>query len=279
MEDSGVSVAVCQVSPRLGEVDHNRQHLLAEIRAVAAAGAHVVVFPELATSGYVFASSDEVRSLAEPISGPTVSAVAALARELDIVAVLGLPEIAPDESLHNSAVIVDREGLRATYRKAHLWDREGSMFAPGSESPPVVDTRWGRIGVLVCYDLEFSEWVRLAALAGADLLCVPANWPAGPRPHGERPAEVVRALAAASTNRMFVAASDRVGRERGVDWVGGSVIANPDGYPLAISDLTGREQRLTASCRLEDARDKTVSPHNDVLQDRRPELYQRLVGG
>jgi 5-aminopentanamidase len=279
MEDSRVSVAVCQVSPRLGAVDQNRQRLLAEMRAATAAGARIIVFPELATSGYVFASPEEARSLAEPTDGPTVQAVTDVARECDVVVVLGLPELGPDGRLHDSAVVVDRGEVRAIYRKAHLWDREGSMFIAGSEPPPVVDTRWGRIGVLVCYDLEFPEWVRLAALAGADLLCVPANWPASPRPSGERPAEVVRALAAASTNQMFVAVCDRVGEERGVDWVGGSVIADPDGYPLAISDLTGREQRLLVSCRLLDARDKTVSPHNDVLRDRRPELYHRLVGG
>jgi 5-aminopentanamidase len=279
MEDSPVSVAVCQTFPRIGDVDRNRRRLLEEIAAAAAAGARIIVFPELATSGYVFASKEEARSLAEPADGPTVQAVAALTRELDVVAVLGLPEIGPAGSLHNSAVVVDRDGLRAIYRKTHLWDRETSMFTAGSEPPPVVDTSRGRVAVLVCYDLEFPEWVRLAALAGAEMLCVPANWPAGPRPAAERPAEMVRALAAASTNHMFVAVCDRVGKERGVDWVGGSLIADPDGYPLGLSDLTGQEQRLLASCRMEDARDKSVSARNDVLRDRRPELYHGLIGG
>ena len=279
MDDSLVSVGVCQIFPRIGDVHRNRRRLLEEIRAAAADGARIIVFPELATSGYVFASSDEAHSLAEPVDGPTVQAVAALTRELDVVAVLGLPEIGPEGSLHNSAVVVDCGELRATYRKTHLWDQEDAIFTAGSESPPVVDTSRGRIAVLVCYDLEFPEWVRLAALAGADLLCVPANWPASPRPRAERPAEMVRALAAASTNRMFVAACDRVGKERGVDWVGGSLIADPDGYPLGVSDLTGREQRLLTFCRLKDARDKTVSPRNDVLRDRRPELYHGLTRG
>jgi predicted amidohydrolase len=279
MEDSPVSVAVCQIFPRIGDVEGNRRRLLEETAAAAAAGARIIVLPELVTSGYVFASQEEARSLAEHADGPTVQAVAALTRELDVVVVLGLPEIGPDGSLHNSAVVVDCDGLRATYRKTHLWDREDLTFTAGSQPPPVVDTGGRRIAVLVCYDLEFPEWVRLAALAGADLLCVPANWPAGPRPQAERPAEMVRALAAASTNRMFVAVCDRVGDERGVEWVGGSLIANPDGYPLAVSDLTGQEQRLLASCRLEDARDKTVSQRNDVLQDRRPELYHAVTRG
>ena len=115
----------------------------------------------------------------------------------------------------------------------HLWDAEPDVFTPGDREPPVVDTECGRIGVLVCYDAEFPEWVRKPALAGADLLAVPTNWPAEPRPPGERPMVVLNVQAAASANRVFVAAADRCGTERGVSWTGGAVIAGPDGYPLA----------------------------------------------
>ena len=94
-------------------------------------------------------------------------------------------------------------------------------------------TKFGRIGMLICYDLEIPEWVRMPALDGAQLLCAPVNWPAFPRPDGERPAEVVRVQADAAVNRMFIAACDRTGQERGVDWVGGSVIVDADGWPLA----------------------------------------------
>jgi 5-aminopentanamidase len=126
---------------------------------------------------------------------------------------------------------------------------------------------------MICYDLEFPEWVRLPALAGARLLCVPANWPALARPEGERPIEVVRAQAAASTNRMFVAVCDRTGVERGVDWVGGSVIIDPDGWPLAGTDPGCHEITIAADCELGSAADKRISERNDVLTDRRPALY------
>ena len=100
-----------------------------------------------------------------------------------------------------------------------------------------MDTAHGRIGVMICYDLEFPEWVRAVALAGADLLCAPVNWPLLPRPDGERPTEMVRALAGAGMNRMPIAVCDRAGVERGQDWIGGSVIIDADGYPLAIAEF------------------------------------------
>jgi predicted amidohydrolase len=126
---------------------------------------------------------------------------------------------------------------------------------------------------MVCYDLEFPEWVRAAALAGADLLAAPTNWPAEPVPPGERPVMVVNVQAAAAVNRIFIAAADRCGTERGVAWVGGSVIAGPDGYPLAGPVAADQPRILTADCDLSRARDKANSPRNNVHADRRTELY------
>jgi predicted amidohydrolase len=265
------TVACCQLAPRFGELEANRAATCAAITAAADAGARVVVLPELAVSGYAFAGAEEARALAEPADGPTVAAWAALARERDLVVVGGLCERDGD-TLRNSAVLVDAGGLRAVYRKTHLWDREDLVFAAGADAPPVVETAVGRIGIVVCYDLEFPEWVRLPALAGADLLCAPVNWPAAPRPAGERPSEVVRVQAAAAVNRMFIAACDRTGSERGVDWVGGSVIVDPDGFPLA-GPAGPPVTTLIARCRLGEARDKRLGARNDALADRRPELY------
>jgi predicted amidohydrolase len=147
----------------------------------------------------------------------------------------------------------------------------------GEAASPVVDTDRGRIGILICYDLEFPEWTRIAALAGADLLCVPTNWPASPLPNGERPIEVVRAQATASVDRVFVAVCDRVGPERGTDWVGVSAIIGPDGYPLALAAAGGGPQTLLARCELGHARDKSTSAVNNVVADRRAELYGRIT--
>jgi 5-aminopentanamidase len=266
-------VACCQIAPRIGAIEANRAAGLAAAQAAATSGAAIVVLPELSASGYVFRDAAEARSLAEPADGPTAAGWAVLARRHDVTIVGGVCELGADGLLYNTAVAVDAGGVRVAYRKAHLWDAEKLVFTPGQEPPPVIDTAGTSLGVMVCYDLEFPEWVRLPALAGARLLCVPANWPAQPRPEGERPIEVVRAQAAASTNRMFVAVCDRNGAERGVDWVGGSVIIDPDGWPLAGPVPGDHEITIAAECDLGSAADKRISARNDVLTDRRPALY------
>lgn len=266
-----VVVGVCQVAPRLGDRAANHVLIEQQVRSAAREGARLVVLPELVTTGYVL-EREEVRRWAEPLDGPTVGLLHALAAELGLVVVAGLAE-ADGTELRNTAVLVDHDGLRAAYRKVHLWDREAEIFRPGEEHAPVVDTAAGRVGMVVCYDLEFPEWTRRVALERADVICAPTNWPAEARPPGERPIELVRVQAAASVNRVFVAVADRVGRERGVEWVGGSAVVAPDGYPLALVRDPGREQLLLARCDLALARDKRTGASNDVFGDRRPHLY------
>jgi len=276
---TAVTVACCQLAPVLGELEANRDRAAAAIEAAAASGAAIVVLPELAISGYVFAGREEAWALGEDLDGPTVHQWSALAAEHDLVIVGGVCERdVTAGALHNTAVVIDAGGLLGAYRKVHLWDREAQVFAAGSQPPLVLDTRPGRLGVIVCYDAEFPEWIRAAALAGAELLCVPTNWPREPRPAGERPSEVVRVQAGAASNRMFIAACDRAGHERGTDWVSGTVIVGPDGYPLAGPACRDEPLTLVASCALARARDKRVGVRNDVLADRRPELYERLSG-
>jgi 5-aminopentanamidase len=274
---SEVTVACCQLAPQIDEPEENRARGQAAIAAAASEGARVIVLPELSNSGYVFADAGEARELAEPVDGPTVSAWVDLSRAHEVVIVGGLCELDGDGAVRNSAVLVDAGGVKSVYRKAHLWDREGLVFTPGSDGPPVVGTSAGRIGVMVCYDLEFPEWTRVAGLAEADIVCAPTNWPQERRPTGERTIELVRVQAAASVNRMFFAVCDRTGSERGVDWVGGSAIVGPDGYPLALAAPGTGEQVLFARCDLAASRDKQVSPRNDVLGDRRPELYAEVA--
>ncbi|HSC83137.1 MAG TPA: nitrilase family protein, partial [Pseudomonas sp.] len=265
-----IVVACCQLAPKIGDLAYNRALSEQAIRQAASRGAQIVVLPELVQSGYLFADRHEALLLSETTEGPAVRLWAALARELDLVIVAGFCERLEGDELANSAAMLDAQGLRAVYRKAHLWDAEHAIFTVGQAAPPVVETAHGRIGMLICYDLEFPEWVRLPALAGADLLCAPVNWPDGPRPENERPAEVVRVQANASVNRMFIAACDRHGQERGVDWVQGSVIVDADGYPLAGPQPQGGEQLLLATLNLTEARNKRISQHNHVHSDRRP---------
>jgi predicted amidohydrolase len=268
-----VRVAACQLSLAVGQTGTNRAAARDAIVSAAGRGAQVVVLPELTPSGYVFASVAEARALAEPADGPTVTEWGKLAAEHDLTVVGGFCELGDRGQVLNSAVVVDGTGVRAVYRKAHLWDAEPDFFTPGTCSPPVVTTPWGRLAVMVCYDLEFPEWVRAAALAGADLLAAPTNWPAEPVPPGERPMMVVNVQAAAAANRMFIAAADRCGTERGVPWVGGSVIAGVDGYLLDGPVCADEPRILVADCDLRLAREKANGPRNNVHGDRRPDLY------
>lgn len=267
-----ITVAVCQIAPPVADPDQAHQQIGHTITEAARHGAHVVVLPELANSGYSFQSRHELEDRAESIPGKTTNLLEELAAKHQLVIVSGLAETDAG-TLYNAAVLVDETGVRTSYRKVHLWDTEKiSGFTPGHLRPPVVDTPYGRIGIMICYDLEFPEWVRLAALDHVELLCAPVNWPFIPRPEGERPGEIIRAQANAAVNRMFVAAADRTGTERGQTWLGGSVIINPDGYPVTELNL-GDQGIMTATINLTEARDKAISAHNDVHADRRSELY------
>ncbi len=272
-------IACCQLAPVLGDPAANRELAVVAISEAVRRDASVVVLPELMSSGYVFESRAEAAACAERADGETVSLWAKLAAGHGIVIVGGFCEAVSDD-VYNSAALVDGSGLRSVYRKAHLWDDEPRWFSAGCAEPPVVDTEFGRIGMMICYDLEFPEWVRVAALSGADLIAVPVNWPASssPAPPGERSGEVVAAQAAAAANGMFVAVADRCGTERGVDWLGGSVIVSRGGYPAAGPVGENRAAVLTATMDLRLARDKRISDLNDLFADRRPDLYARLWG-
>jgi 5-aminopentanamidase len=268
-------VACAQVRLSIGDIAGNLAACRSAVESAARDGAQVVVLPELASSGYVFADRAELSSLAEPRDGPAISDWANLAEAFGLTIVAGFPEAAGD-AIYNSAVVVDATGLRGVYRKAHLWDSENAVFDRGDDLPMVVDTDHGRIGVMICYDIEFPEWVRAVALSGADLLCAPVNWPLLPRPEGERPTEMVRALAGAGVNRMPIAVCDRAGVERGQDWIGGSVVIDADGYPLAMGDF-GVHGVVIADVDLTESRMKRINTHNDVHGDRRTDLYRRTA--
>ncbi len=273
-----IVAAACQLELAVGRVAANRAAAEAAVRSAADAGARLVVLPELTSSGYAFESLAEAAALAEPVDGPTVRSWSRLAVELDLVVVGGICGAHPDGRPRNTSVVIDRDGVRAVYHKVHLWGDEPDFFTPGSLAPPVVETALGRVATMVCYDLEFPEWVRLAALQGADVLAAPTNWPAEPIRAAPTPIEVVRVQAGASTNRMAIVAADRCGVERGVDWTGGSCIVAATGHLVAGPPPRPGPAVLVGELDLGLARDKRTGARNDALGDRRPELYGPLIG-
>jgi predicted amidohydrolase len=267
-------VAVQQLAPVIGDLDANRVLTRTAIREAAEAGADVVVLPELVTSGYVFASAAEAAAAAIGAGHEILQEWAAEAARGDLVVVGGFCERGADGKTYNSAALLDGSGLRAVYRKLHLWDGEKRLFTPGHAAPPVVATRVGRVAVVICYDLEFPELTRSVALAGAQLLAVPTNWPLAARPAGEHPPETVIAMATARINRMAVACADRLGAERGQEWTGGSAIVGVDGWVAAQTRTLGM---ALADVDLDAACDKRFTGLAHAFDDRRPELYGSVV--
>lgn len=271
-----MTIVTCrQIAPRVGEPSHNVELTVSAVRAGVDAGATVIVLPELATAGYVFANDAEVADAARSPDDALFAAWADAVRPAGAVVVGGFAERSADGAVFNSAAVVDGGGVLAVYRKTHLWDHEHEWFVAGDEPPPVVETTVGNIGVAICYDLEFPEVTRLLALAGAELIAVPTNWPLVDRPAGERPPEVVIAMAAARVNRVAIACCDRAGIERGQRWTEGSTIIAADGWPVAAAGPG--EGVASADVDLARSRNKHLAEHNDAFGDRRPELY-RVAG-
>ena len=268
-----VRVVCCQIAPQVGDGAGNRRRAREAVRKAVAVGARLVVLPELCTSGYAFESEEEARGLAQPAEGGALAEWADEAAAGDAVVVGGFVEAGDDGLLYNSAAVVDASGVLAVYRKLHLWDREKLVFEPGRDPAPVVETRVGRIGVGICYDLYFPELVRGLALGGADLIALPTNSPRLPRPDGERPMEVTITAAQAHLNRVFFAVCDRCGPERGVEWVGGSVVCDENGWVVAGPPADFGPGLVAADCDLPRARNKAWGERNDVFGDRRPEVY------
>jgi predicted amidohydrolase len=259
----------------MADLASNREMTTDAVRNAARSGARLVVLPELVTSGYVFDSADEARSVAVPPDHPIFDDWSRTIAEVDGVVVGGFAELGDDGLVYNSAAVVDKTGVIAVYRKTHLWDREKLVFEPGAAVPPVVESSLGPLGVVICYDLEFPELTRSLALRGAELIAVPTNWPRESVPAGERVPEVTVAMAAAYTNHVGIVCCDRSGRERGQDWNEASSIIDSHGWVIAAA---GRGE-ITISAELDPtaSRDKSLTQLANAFGDRRPELYGAVV--
>jgi predicted amidohydrolase len=264
------SLRLAATSPEviLGDVDGNLQSIRVALLGAVARGAQLVVLPELATSGYVFADRDEAAAASITRDHPGWAHLTS-ALPPGVVAVVGYAE-RDGTQLFNSAAVLTGERRIGDYRKAHLWGREAGIFERGSSAGALFDTALGRLAVAICYDNEFPEVPRRLALAGADILALPVNWPLIVRPDGEHPPETIQAMAAARSSRLATIIADRSGVERGVEWTGGTAIIDEDGWIAALPDESGS---AVATVKLRSAGDKSLPPHNDLFGDRRPDLY------
>jgi N-carbamoylputrescine amidase len=250
---------------------------LVALRRAAEQGAELVCFAELAFERFYPQRPAEMgfEDLAEPVPGPTTDAFVAAARELGVVVVLNLYERAGD-SCYDCSPVIDADGkILGRTRMVHITDypcfHERGYYAPGDTGAPVYDTRVGRIGVAICYDRHYPEYMRALALAGAELVVVPQAGAVDEWPEGLYEAEL---QVAAFQNGYFTALCNRVGAEEELVFAGESFVCAPDGRVIARAPQ-GENHILFADLELPEA----AASHARLLflADRRPELYSEWL--
>lgn len=219
----------------------------------------------------------DVRNLAEEVPGPTTERFSELARELGVVLVLNLFERDGGRTYDTSPVIDADGSLLGTTRMVHITDyacfHEQDYYAPGDRGAPVYETARGRIGVAICYDRHYPEYMRALAVRGAQVVFVPQAGTTGEWPEGLFEAEM---RVAAFQNGYFTALCNRVGREPRLEFAGESFVCDPDGNVIARAG-SGTEEVLFADLDL--ARVEASHARRLFLRDRRPELYGSWLGG
>ena len=268
-------IALVQCSAGADGLENLRRGL-ESLEGAAREGAELVCFPELAFTRFLpqEPATGDVRSLAEPVPGPTTEAFARKARELGVVVIINLFERAGDRCYDTSPVI-DADGrLLGRTRMVHVIDtdrfHERGYYAPGDTGAPVYDTRAGRIGVAICYDRHYPEYMRALALGGADLVVIPQAGAVDEWPDGLFEAEV---RTSAFQNGYFAALCNRVGKEERLAFAGKSFVCGQDGSMIARAGEG--DEILFADVDLS-AADRSHA-RRLFLRDRRPELYPGFV--
>lgn len=260
-------VGVLQFEPKLLKVDENLAYLEEMLQDQEA---DLIVLPELATSGYVFNSQEEVLSVAEDAkTGKTAQLFTRLAKDLDCSLVIGFPELYQGK-IYNSCSLFNPDGQIFTYRKTHLFFEEKIFFQAGDTGFQVFPAKGGvKVGLMICFDWQFPESARSLALRGAQIIAHPSNLVL---PWCQK-AMTIRSL----ENRVFSITSNRIGREINGDkdlyFTGMSQILNTKGELLTSLSKTEEAINFVRISPAE-ALNKTVTEHNDAFSDRRPDLYQ-----
>lgn len=250
---------------------------LTTLETAARQGANVAAFAELAFEPFYpqEPARGDVRALAEPVPGPTTDALAAAARRFGLVIVFNLFERA-GERTYDCSPVIDADGtLLGRTRMIHITDfacfHESGYYAPGDTGAPVYDTKAGRIGVAICYDRHFPEYMRALALAGADLVVVPQAGALDEWPEGLFEGEM---RTAALQNGYFVALCNRAGREARVTFAGDSFVCGPDGVVRGRA-ASLRDDLLVVNIDLAE-NDRSIARQR-FLRERRPGVYAPLT--
>lgn len=262
-------VAAVQFEPIFGEKCRNFEKIKSYVDTVEA---DLIVFPELATTGYLFLSKEESLEFAESMTEKTFSYMRDAARRTGKILCFGFAEKDGANVFNSAATLFPEPGADFVYRKSHLFYKERFAFEPGNTGYVVDrDEKSGaNIGTMICYDWRFPEAARTLAIRGADLILCPSNLVTGVW-HG---ALATRAL----ENKTYLIVANRNGEEtRGGETVafnGASKIYGYNGSVLAEASPDG-EEVIYAEIEPEKTRDKKFNEFNDIFEDRRTDLYER----
>ena len=278
-KESMVKVAAIQTDLVLGDVQSNVAKGIAKIREAADQGAELIVLTELSTSGYAFNNRAEAYAVSERIpDGETVKKWEAVAAQKNIYIVAGISEN-DNNRLYNTAVLIGPDGYIGKYRKLHIWDREKLWYEPGDLGTPVFETPIGRIAIMICYDVWFQELWRIYGALGADIVCCPVNWvkldvlPEDMQTFGPH-----NVMVGCYDNGVCAAVADRVGTERGLVYLGMSMVLGPIGIPIGGPASRTEEETKYAELNLSDARRLHWAEFAGARLDRRTDVYDALCG-
>ncbi|HEB60235.1 MAG TPA: carbon-nitrogen hydrolase [Phycisphaeraceae bacterium] len=261
-----MKIGFVQFAPVLG--DRKTTIERAGILLEKACDADLLVLPELADTGYNFSSRAEALKYSDTVDDNAfIGELRHFARLNDQYIVTGFCEREGDV-LYNSAILLGPQGVVGRYRKLHLFMNEKDIFQPGNEGLPVFEIPGCRVGMLVCFDWEFPEVWRVLALRGADIICHPSNLVLPGRCQSAIP---VHALC----NRVFIVTANRVGKERDLTFTGNSIISDTNGNIIAAASADTAELMMV-DINPEEARDKYITPRNDIFADRRPDQYRDI---
>ena len=267
------NIACAQIDCLLGQPETNLNKIISLIRAAAERDARLVMFPECALTGYAYESLEEAIPFAEPINGRAANAIAEACRETNAYAIAGFIE-AGGNNYYNAAMLIGPDGVVGNYRKTHLPFLGIDRFVtPGDRAYQVFDLPFGKVGMNICYDISFPEPARALKLMGAELIALITNWPTA----AWRSPEFV-ANTRALENHLFYAATDRVGTERGWDFIGRSKVVDCNGDTLGEAGAKD-EELLVVAIDFQEANNNRIvnvpgSYEVDRINDRRPDLYE-----
>jgi predicted amidohydrolase len=271
-----IKIAGIQMEPVILDKDRNLTRCLELMKTAAGEKARLIVFPEAALNGYIFNSLEEALPSAEPIPGPSTEKIARSCHQMNVYVVIGLLE-RDGNKIYNAAALLGPSGLIGKYRKLHLPYVGVDRFLNHGDLPLLVyETEVGRIGLSICYDLDFPEQARVLALMGAEIIVTITNWPEGVE---FIPDYVVQTRA--RENLVHHIAVNRVGEERGFRFFGRSKFASYMGVSLA-EGRPYQEDIIYAEVDPALAKEKhqVMVPGElevDMARDRRPEFYHVLT--